>query len=62
MAIAPAIIQLAGLSNQPAIPLSASAEIADFAAVKLVSKTSNYKIHLLLPLKYSNLKYLRHQT
>lgn len=32
-----AIIQLAGnLSNQPAIPLSASAEIADFAAVDLV--------------------------
>jgi hypothetical protein len=35
-AIAPAIIQLAGLSNQPAIPLFVSAEIADFAAVKLV--------------------------
>ncbi|MEJ1935165.1 hypothetical protein WDZ92_33640 [Nostoc sp. NIES-2111] len=32
-----AIIQLAGnLRNQPAIPLSASAEIADFAEVKLV--------------------------
>ncbi|QLE57148.1 hypothetical protein [Nostoc sp. TCL26-01] len=32
-----AIIQLAGnLSNQPAIPLSASAEIAEFAAVELV--------------------------
>ncbi|MBD2438779.1 hypothetical protein [Nostoc sp. FACHB-110] len=32
-----AIIQLAGnLSNQPAIPLSASAEIADFPVVKLV--------------------------
>ncbi|WP_224091599.1 hypothetical protein [Nostoc sp. MS1] len=36
-AIAPAIIQLTGnLGNQPAMPLSASAEIADFAAVKLV--------------------------
>ncbi|WP_224091604.1 hypothetical protein [Nostoc sp. MS1] len=31
------MIQLAAnLSNQPAIPLSASAEIADFAAVNLV--------------------------